>query len=489
VSADRPEPNVRSEGSPEPERPSRYKLVASAFVLALLGVLVYRWWTQPAPPTEPGAPSATPPAVPRCAEVAPGKSFVVGEQAPSKSAPAPGASADPDAQPDRDDMLAPFAVVLGRAIATGSGYAVGFQGEGEGGSVAQIALVSADASGGTTVKLSRSRGDLDPPVVASAPGGSLLVALLEANAGGRAVRLAKIDGTSVTWGAELPEGRDESLAVDVAVGTERGIVAWDAVDGERSHVAIATFAAGEVGRASPPRRITAEETDAEAPRVSSFEGGFYVVYMARGEVRPRQAARPPDAAERASPAASGKPEVDEERGGEPVASTWLEVIVVDPAGSPSADPVRIGADGGHIVSFDVATAADGSLTVAYREESSPTGAGGGPVRVVRVAAGSAPSDPYTSSDDVPSDGAPTLLPGWIGVPTLRGPDLLARLGSNGLPVEALEIEPSFGRGEPIAASGARLLLAEPRGKAMRLVVVECGDRAAIGPKDEPGVSD
>jgi hypothetical protein len=52
----------------------------------------------------------------------------------------------------------------------------------------------------------------------------------------------------------------------------------------------------------------------------------------------------------------------------------------------------------------------------------------------------------------------------------------------GLPVEALAVEPSLERGEPIAAAGDRLLLAEPRGRAMRVYTTRC---EASGPPPAP----
>ena len=59
------------------------------------------------------------------------------------------------------------------------------------------------------MKLARSRGDMNAPVVAGL-GGAVLAALLEPDASGRAIKLAKVEGEHVTWGPELSEGRDES---------------------------------------------------------------------------------------------------------------------------------------------------------------------------------------------------------------------------------------------------------------------------------------
>jgi hypothetical protein len=458
--------------------------VGLGLCLVVGGALVYRSSSKPDDTVPTASASVNPAGAGRCHEAAPGKSYVVGPPSPSKAS-----SASADDAADRDELLSPFAIVLGRAIAWDGGYAVGAQGEGEGGTLSSLVLVGPDGATGTPIRLSRSRGDLDPPVVAAA-GSGFVVALIEPNAGGRAVRLARVDGEKVVWGAELRESNDESLALDVAVTGERGLVAWDALEDDRSYVSVAGFTAANVSDATEARRITPKTTDAEAPRIVSRPGGFYVVYLVRGQERAREVARPSEAAPGVDkPKKKDKPrgdarapgEVDETRGGEAVTTAWLEVVLVDASGAPSGDPLRVTPDDGHVISFDAAPAADGGLVVAYRDEDSPTGAGGGMVTMIRIAAGGGVAGSHQSDEGTPSDGAPTLLPGWVAIPTLRGADLLARLGDDGLPRETLLADPSLGRGEPIAARGEQLLVAEPEGKAMRLRVLSCGERPASPP--------
>jgi hypothetical protein len=474
--------------------------VGLALSLVVGGALLYRSLSKPADPTPASVSSAAVPGAPRCVEVAPGKSYAVGGT-DAKDTPSQG-STDPlhDDVPERDDLLSPFAIVLGRAVAHEGGYAVGAQGEGEGGTLSSLVLVAPDGATATPVRLSRSRGDLDPPVVA-ASGSGFVVALIEPNAGGRAVRLARVDGDKVAWGAELREDDDESLALDLALAGDQGLVAWDVVDDDRSQIVVAGFSASNPGQASAPRRLTPKDADADAPRLVARPGGFYAVYQVRGEQRAREKARPteqrpdakapdpdaPDGQEAAKPKGKGRQpgEVDETRGGEAVTYTWLEVMLLDASGTPSGDPMRLTPDDGHVISFDVAPAKDGGLLVAYRDEDSPTGAGGGVVKMLRVAPGGGVAGSFQSDEGTPSDGAPTLLPGWVAIPTLRGADLLARLGEDGVPSEPIEGEASLGRGEPIAARGDELLLAEPEGKAMRLRVLRCGPRPAPLPQPPP----
>ena len=105
-----------------------------------------------------------------------------------------------------------------------------------------IATLGRDGRDGKLIKLTRTRGDLDPPVVAGA-GGAVLAALLEPNAGGRSIKIAEGAGSEVTWGIELAEGRDDSLALDLAASGARAIVVWDDVpsSAKRSSVMLSSF--------------------------------------------------------------------------------------------------------------------------------------------------------------------------------------------------------------------------------------------------------
>lgn len=424
---------------------------------------------------------------PRCREVSPGQSFVIGPEQTAKEAPAaPADGVDSDHAPDRDDLLSPFAVIVGRAAPHAGGFAVGILGDAEGGGVNFLTTIAADGASGKTVKLLRSRPDLDPPVVAPLPGdGGILVAMLQPNASSRAIRIARVRGEEIAWGPEIPEDIDESLAIDIASNASRGVVAWDTMKDDRASVHVAGFALDSFGQAASVRLATTAEQDADSPRVVAAGRGFYLAYLVHGRetVREAVADRGKDAPQPATSTASkargkkggggaGKDEVDEARGGESVSSSWIEVMLLDETGAQSSEAIRVSADGSTVVSFDVAAGPADTLIVAYRNDDAPTGGGGGLVHLANVRAAGVGAS-YESPDPLPSDGVPSILAGWLGVPTLSGPDLLARLGPDGMPAEPPEKEPSLGRGEPIAASELRLLLAEPEGRAMRFRVVEC----------------
>lgn len=439
-------------------------------------------------PLETSASAAPPPpaARPRCSPVAPDETFVVGE-APTKT---PAATVDTppgipglDAPVVEEDLGAsPFAVILGRGAVTTDGFALGALRDGEGGTLATVVSLGKDGRGGRVVRLARSRGDVEPPIVASAPDGSLLVALLEPNAGGRALRLARVVGKDVTWGAELKQGRDESLAIDLAASGARALVAWDEPDGDVTRIAVAAFPAADPSVATAPRTITAKTTEAESPRLVPRPGGFWLAYVARGGVTqklvlPKDEVDPVD-----------DDEIDEERGGERIETSWVEIVPLDENGAPGGAPARVTPREGTVLGFDLAPGADGGAVLAWRDDASPTGGGGGTVQVAYVGPGGVGALRPLADEDV-DDGVPDLLGlssgsgGWIAISSLKGSQAIGRIDDRATVLGAVGSEPSLGRGEAVAAAGDHLLLATPEGRAVRLRVVACSDDAPAAPPD------
>lgn len=441
-----------------------------------------------APPPLPGevplSPSASASAArsapaPRCAPVVKDESFVVGEAPTQRADPptdTPPGIPGLDAPATEDDPGAsPFAVVLGRGIATKDGFALGALRDGEGGSIASVVRIGPDGRDGRVIRLARSRGDVEAPVLAAAPDGALLVALLEPNAGGRALRLARVAGTEVTWGAELTQGRDESLGLDLAASGARAVVAWDEADGDRSRIAVASFPVGDVGTATAARAVSDEKTDAESPRLVARPGGFWLAYVARGGAAKR-AERPREAID-----AVDDDEVDEEAGGERIEASWIEILPLDELGAGSGGAARVTPREGTVLGFDVAPGADGGAVIAWRDDASPTGGGGGTVRVAYVGPGGVGEARPLIDEDV-DDGVPELLglasgSGWVAVSSIKGAHALARVDDRGTVLGPVANEPSLGQGEPVAAIADRLLLATPEGRAVRFRVVACAEGA------------
>jgi len=256
-------------GPPGGEEPDRLAWKgAAAVALVVAGLVVWRTCNRPDDPAAAGGPAANATASAGAAS-APGaqatrcqvvgkEPFVIGadRKRPPPSEPRePGQPGGPEPEPE-EEQFAPFAVEVGRGAAFDGGFAVGALRDGDNGAVAMVATVGRDGSGGKLVKLARSRGDMAPPRVTGS-GGAILAAMLEPNAGGRAIRLAKVEGEQVTWGPELAEGRDESLALDLAAAGERAVVVWDDMtrDGKRSRIMMASLDTATLRSVTSPRPI------------------------------------------------------------------------------------------------------------------------------------------------------------------------------------------------------------------------------------------
>jgi hypothetical protein len=332
--------------------------------------------------------------------------------------------------------------------------------------VAAIATLGADGKEGKLVRLGRSRGDLDPPVVAGA-GPSVLTVLVEPNAAGRSLKIARVTGGAVTWGPELSEGRDESLAVDIAASGGRAAVVWDDLSGvgteARSVVMIATFDVATLRTLSPARPLSVKSADASTPRLAARPGGYWLGYLVHGEVDVGKK-KPTD-------------DDDDETQGEAITPTWIEVVPLDEGGNPTGAARAVTPKRGHVLSFDLTPGENGSVLAAFRDDDTPTGSSGGKVSDALIKLGGI-GDPRVLVEAAGSAGAPVLLPGWISLASVNGATRIAALTPGGELVDDLAPDPALGTGEPIAARGDAILWARPLGKAMRLAVVRCQPRAA-----------
>jgi hypothetical protein len=429
----------------------------------------------PVPPASSSAsaePAPRPPAPPRCAEVSPDP-FVIGDAPPRpKSAPAEATSGAPEPGEEPEDPAAPFAVEVGRGAVFDGGFAAGARRDADGSAVAMVATIGLDGKGGQLVRLGRSRGDLDPPTVAAA-GPSVLAAMLEPNAGGRAIKIAKVTGTEVVWGAEFSEGRDESLAVDLAASGAGAVVVWDDVLGtteptRRSSVMLASFDVATMRSVSPARPVSSPKIDAGSPRIIPRPGGYWLAYVVRGEEQSKK-----------KPARQGEDEQDDTSQGEAIATGWIEVVPLDATGAPSGSSRPVTPRKGYALSFDLELGDGGGALIAWRDDDTPTGSAGGKLSSVLVRPGGV-DEARVLADETPGIGVPDLLPGWISIASVSGTTRIAALGPRGELLDDLGPEPSLGAGQPLAATKEAILWARPMGKAMRLSVVRCTKAAPGG---------
>ncbi|MBK8251898.1 MAG: hypothetical protein IPK82_04430 [Polyangiaceae bacterium] len=217
------------------------------------------------PPNVSADPSAKPAPKARCP--APNETpFVIGD------APPPKTSVGTDGEDSHEDELQPFAVEVGRGVVTPDGFAIGAQRPGEGGTISMVATLDTAGKNGRLIRLARSRGDFDPPVVATA-GNVILAAMMEPHASGRSIRTAKVEGDRVTWGPELSESNDESTAMDIASHGPRAVLVWDDVPlgRERSVIQLATFDVYTMSGGGA-RPVTPPSLDADVPHIVKRPG-------------------------------------------------------------------------------------------------------------------------------------------------------------------------------------------------------------------------
>ncbi len=409
----------------------------------------------------PPAPSVPPPK-PRCAPVTRGASFTIGEVEPGG---------------DADEHDLPFSVEIGRAVALERGFAIGALGARERGVAAFVALVGGDGASGRILDLGLTHGTFEAPVIA-ARGADLFLVVPDRDAGGNLLRLgvarAATAATAVTWGPELSEGWDDSEVFDLALGAERGVVAWDRWDTakERGTIRVVDFDPADLSRAAAERALDLGAS-AEAPRLVPRPGGFWLACSLREA--PRKAAGP---AARASAAPRPGDEFDvidrEPR--------WVAAVPLDARGVPIGKPLRVTPEGQAVVVFDLAALADGSALIAVRSDDATPGAEGGAVLLARVGLDGAVTREAIEEDGI-GPGAPSLIADarasgaaghlWLAIPGVGDEGALMAIGADGRPRDALTTEAALGRGEALARSGDDLLIALPRGRSVELSVQRC----------------
>lgn len=408
-------------------------------------------------------PEDNPPPPPRCADIAT-DAFVIGDLPASPSAKPNGAGDEPP-----DDPLAPFAVSAGRGTITTTGFAVGALRDAEGGTVAALATLGFDGKNGTLIRLLRSRGDMEPPAVAGA-GDSVIALIPEPNASGRSLKIAKIKGQDLTWGAELSEGRDDSLAMDIAVSGERAAIVWDDVplSTKRSTILISTVDIATLLSITPARPISPPGVDADSPRLLARAGGYWLVYAAQAEVQAPK--------EQKGRARRAQGEVDETQGGETIVNRWIEAVPLDTSGAAAAIPRAVTPKDGHVLAFDLELGPDDGLLLSVRDDDTPSGSGGGRVSTVMVQLSGA-REPKVVAEEAYGVGVPELWPGWLLLTGLSGAPQLAQMApATGELIGEFTAETGLGAGSEVLAAangGERLLIARPSGKALKLSITRC----------------
>ena len=358
----------------------------------------------------------------------------------------------------RSPNLEPFAAEIGRGDVIDGGYAVGVRREDDGKTVAEVARVDEQAGGGELLRLDVARGDMDAPIVRSR-GKGFVAAMLEPNASGIALRLASFDGGEPRWGAEIDQGRDESLAFDFGFSGDAGVVVWDDIteDGKRGRVMRAVVKAADVSLVEKEAEVSSKGMDADQPRVVPRAGGFWLAFVARAPAKGDDTNKADDgryAAERIEP-------------------SWLQLVPLDRSGKPEGASQAITPKSGHVLGFDLMTGKDGAAIVAWRDDDTPSGAQGGRVSIVLVTASGGGGQEQLVADRNVGAGVPTLVPGWIALPDDEGATLLAPIADDGQVLAEPRVEQAMGLGQLVASRKDVLLVAKPAGRAVDLVTLAC----------------
>lgn len=352
---------------------------------------------------------------------------------------------------ERDRSL-PFAAEVGPGVAWERGFAVGARFERGREKIVGVVKMGADGKGAHLVELGKARGDVGPPRV-SAHGDSLVAALVEPEPHGRSIRLVKIEGEQARFGATLHEKKDESLAFDLALGEKRGVVAWDEEGPAGGKILLASFDPKSASQASPPRVVSDPAQDVESPKLVATPSGFWLAYVAR--LRDD------------SPAKHDEPAAEE------VGFRYLSLVRLDENGAPQGSPRAITPRDGHVVAFDMAEAPDGKLLVVWRDDDGPSGSSGGRVMRTLVHPKTIDEPTVVEAEEI-GGGVPSLFGRWLSLTDATDTTRLAPLAADFSLQRPLQAEPAIGNGEILAERSNVLLVAQPRGRAIRLAAMRCG---------------
>lgn len=376
----------------------------------------------------------------------------------------------------------PFAVELGRAASLDSGFLVTALRSVGGESHAMLASLNRDASGGRLLELGRVHGDVDPPLVAAGKG-RVFVGVADHDASSAIVRLASISKASsdpqITWGALPQIGGDESEVFDLALGQERGVLAYDDYKKSDGHSSVwtLTFGLDDPSKITPPRVVSLKGQDVEAPKLAVRPGGFWLAWIAHSKLE--------------TPSKPDQKNIDLESLVE-LGTRWLELVKLDENGVRVGEPLKVSASEGHVLVFSLISGPDGSAWLAWRDDATSPGVERRAVLLARVDASGSKTD-LKIEDERVGAGVPNLLQvtpatkqaAWLGLGTASDRTSFLALGPDFKPVEDLDNDPLVGPAELLAARGDEVLLGKPQGLASELSVLRCTPRYGSAGQGNP----
>lgn len=373
----------------------------------------------------------------RCAVI--GEPFVVGER-------------EVVVEGEPSEQLLPFSSEVGEAVAYEAGFAVSATFVRGKEKVSGVVTLGKDGRGARFLELGEARGDMGPPHLA-ARSSSLFVALVEPAKDGRLIRLGKVEGEKIAFGGSVREKRDESLALDLAVGLRSGLLAWDEETQQGGGIVLVSFDPQTAALTGQARMVSDPSLLAESPKLLARQGGFVLAYVVRREG--------------GEEAASEDRFETEEQG-----FRSIEAVFLDEKGEREGKALALTPREGHVAAFDISLLSDGGLAVVWREDDGPSGSGGGRVLRALVRDGSV-SEPVALAEEKVGSGAPGILGDWLAISDSTDSTRLGKLSPSFELEGSLATEEAIGQGEVLAADGEVLLVAKPRGKSIHLTAVRC----------------
>jgi hypothetical protein len=387
--------------------------------------------------------------------------------------------------PEDDDVALPFAPEVGGAVAFDGGFGACVLTPSKKETAAVLVVLGQGLPAAKRIDLGSVHGDvLGPRVVGSAK--RFVVAVPDGAPNGTLVRFATVDdafgAAKLKWGADVTEGRDDSDAFSLELGDKVAVFAWDEWDTKAEHSAIraVTFSPSDPSKLSAPLVLSGAKEDAEAPAVVARAGGFWAAWIANTK-------RATDQKDRGASNDTSEP-VD-------LGPRYVSVEPLDADGKSIGAPIAVTPKDGHVLGFDLSTSKDGSVLVAYRDDTTSPATAGGIVHLSLVRAGGS-VEARTVTDENVGAGTPSLLAdaapltethGWLALTDEADAVRLVALDGEGRAEDALAVEPALGISEPLALRAGRVLVSRSHGARLDLAVFACekGDRAMAGAVTEP----
>jgi hypothetical protein len=408
----------------------------------------------------------------RCVDKDPSAVFTIGDVGgPTAEAEA----AEDGSAPDDPPPDVPFSVEVGQALAYGSGFAVAALKSSARSTQAIVALVDERAASGRSIDLGAVHGAAPPPRLAGGPG-RVVVAVADSDASGGTMQLAAIEDPArapkVAWAREPAAGWDTSGTFDVGLNDTHGLLVWEDVAPGSACGTISTvrFDADTLV-SSKADAVSTHAASAEAPRVVSRPGGFWLGWISR-----------PGCGEGPMTRSAGGRSSDDEHGPAlDLGAGSLEVLRLDSRGDRSGEPVRVTGPLAHVIAYDIVALPDGGALLVFRDDTASPGAERTVVRLALVGVDGT-VERSEIVDEAIGAGVPSLLvdtqsvggpSAWLALEGASESTRLARLSASGRLLGGLDTEPAVGAGDVLAARGDRLLVGIPRGRAVELSVVTC----------------